>query len=200
MRWFVGSAVAILLAWAAYTASPYWALWDFAMALSERDVARTLDRVNFRAVRLSLAKQIVSEGIAGKSGPDAAAGPESQMLASTVAVAADPLLEQVVTPQGIFRLLEELNPETVRPRPGGRGIRLEAEALGAALETVRSSTWRGFRNVAFRLPPEPNGAPQVRVQFRLSRMSWRVVSIDLPPEARQALLARLARRPGAPRL
>lgn len=199
MRWFVGSAVAILLIWGAYTASPYWALWDFATALADRDVPRALERVNFRAMRLSLAKQIVSEGIARKSDPEAGSSLETQMLASTVAVAADPLLEQIVTPQGMFRLLGELNPQTVQPRPGGRRLRLDAQALSNALATLRSSTWRGFRNVAFRLPPEPNGAPQVRVHFRLSRMTWRVVSIDLPPEARQELLDRLARRSGPPR-
>jgi hypothetical protein len=155
--------------------------------------------VNFRAVRLSLAKQIVGEALAAKSGAEAVAGPETQVLANTVAVAADPLLEQVVTPEGVFRLLEELNPETIRPPQDGPSIRFDARALEAAFDTVRNATWRGFRNVAFQLPPRANEGPQVRVQFRLSRMNWRVVSIDLPADARQRLLARLSRRSGAPR-
>jgi hypothetical protein len=191
MRWFVWSAVTVLLLWGAYTASPYWALWDFRNALVARDEASLAQRVNFRAVRLSLAKQAVGEVIAARSGTDQPAGPESQMLANTVAVAADPTLEGIVTPQGVRRLLEELNPDIVGRPAADQQPRSRPGLPRTVWDTVTSARWRGFRNVYFALPPTAPDSARVRVQMRLSRLTWRVVSLELPPAARERLVEAL---------
>ena len=200
MRWFVGSAVTLLLVWGFYTASPYWALWDFSTAVARADANALARRVNFRAVRLSLARQVVGEGLAAKAGGDPVGGADAQLLASTVAVAADPFLEQLVTPEGVRGLLLELNPEIVRTAPEDGSSRIGLSALGPLFETIRTARWRGFRNVYFILPPDARVGAQVRVQVRLSRLTWRIVSIDLPPKARQRIVADMMRRHAAPRL
>ena len=193
MRWFVWSAVAVLLLWGAYTVSPYWALWDFRNAVVAGDEAVMARRINFRALRLSLAKQVVSEVLAAKAGGDGTAGADTQVLASTVAVAADPILEGIVTAHGVRRLLEELNPEIVGPPPARTEPRARTGSLRTVWNTVTSARWRGFRNVYFAVPPGAPDSARVRVQMRLSRLTWRVVSIDLPADARERLVDRFRR-------
>ena len=60
MRWFRRSLVALALLWAVYLQSPYVALYNLAKALEARDVALIEERVDFPALRLSLARQIAA--------------------------------------------------------------------------------------------------------------------------------------------
>lgn len=192
MRWFVGSAVTVLLLWGGYTASPYWALWDFTSALARQDMNAVARRVNFRALRISLAKQLVSEG--ARTGANSLGEADTQLLASAVAVAADPFLEQFVTPEGLRRLVQELRPETLRARRERGRMRMGADALRTIYETVKGARWRGFRNVYFALRSGDEENADLRIQVRLSRLTWRVVSIELPAAARQRLFERLLQR------
>ncbi len=193
MRWLAGGAVALLIIWTAYLASPYWALIDLAGAIEAREPDRIVERVNLRAIRVAVAKQIVAAGVASGAVTSALGSPDANLAAGSIAVAAEPLLERIVTPEGIAALLRGLGSEsTDRVRQAAR-LRPNAEGLQIALNLVRSSRWRGFRNVYFALdagPARPQGA---RIQLRLSRMKWRLVGIDLTAEARQSLLDDLVR-------
>lgn len=194
MRWFVGSALALLLAWSLYLASPYWALWSFLGAVEARDPARIAERVNGRAVRLSLIKQIAVDGLGSRALSGALGSPDAQLTAGAIAAAADPLLEEAVRPERIVALLPEIR-ESGRGAPGG--LRPD-RALPAVAALLGASRWRGFRNVYFSLPPAAAADRRVRLQFRLSRLSWRLVGIEPTAETRERLLAELVRltRPG----
>ena len=183
MRWFVGSALGLVLLWAAYVASPYWALVDLAKAVESHDVQAISERVNFRAFRLSPARQVAAAGMGSRAG-----SPDANIAASTLAVAAEPLLERIVTPEGVVRLLDEIG-TTGRPGSGSsaRGVRLDRGALQTVVDLVRASRWRGFRNVYFSLASKADPDQQSRLQLRLSRLRWRLVAVDLSPEARQRL-------------
>jgi hypothetical protein len=195
MRWFVGSAAALLLVWTLYVASPYWALVDLAGAVEARNASAIANRVNFRALRVELAKQIVAAGMASRPVADALGSPNANLAAGSLAVAADPLLERLVTPEGFVALLQDLGPSRSEPvRLAGR-LRPNAEGLRTAVDLVRTSRWRGFRNVYFTVAPSP-GLPSARLQFRLSRLKWRLVGFDLTPEARQRLLDELVQLHG----
>jgi hypothetical protein len=191
MRPFVGAVVALVVLWCVYLGSPYWALWSFLSAVESRDPARIAERVNVRAVRLSLAKQIAQDGMASKALAGATGAAPSSMTASAIAAAADPIIEQIVTPEGLVALAPEIR-ETSR---GASGWRIGGGRLASFLQASR---WRGFRNVYFTLPPGAAPDRRVRLQFRLSRLSWRLVGIEPTPETRARLLADLVRlrRPG----
>ena len=60
MRWFLRSLVALALLWAVYLLSPYVALYNLAKAVEARDVALIGERVDFPALRLSLARQVAA--------------------------------------------------------------------------------------------------------------------------------------------
>ena len=195
MRWFVGSAVTLLLVWMLYVASPYWALADLASAVETRNTSGIADRVNFRALRVELAKQIVAAGMASRPLATALGSPDANLAAGSLAVAADPLLERLVTPEGLVALLQDLGPDRAEPvRLAGR-LRPNLEGLRTAADLVRTSRWRGFRNVYFTVASSP-GLPSARLQFRLSRLKWRLVGFELTPEARQRLLDELVRLHG----
>jgi hypothetical protein len=195
MRWFVGSAVTLLLVWMLYVASPYWALADLASAVETRNTSGIAGRVNFRALRVELAKQIVAAGMASRPLATALGSPDANLAAGSLAVAADPLLERLVTPEGLVALLQDLGPDRAEPvRLAGR-LRPNLEGLRTAADLVRTSRWRGFRNVYFTVASSP-GLPSARLQFRLSRLKWRLVGFELTPEARQRLLDELVRLHG----
>jgi hypothetical protein len=61
-------------------------------------------------------------------------------------------------------------------------------------DLVAASRWRGFRNVYFELPPEEPSERRFRLQFRLSRLKWRLIGVDLPEGVRQRLAGELLRR------
>lgn len=193
MRWFVGSAVAIVLIWGLYIASPYWAVLKFARAVESRNVQTIAERVNFRALRLSLAKQLVTEGLASRAVATALTGSDAQVAAGTIAAAADPLLEQLLTVEGVVGLLPDLGAGRAGTAAGGGGGRSASALLSDAVDLVRTSRWRGFRNIYFALPPNPGADPQARLQFRLGRLKWRLVGVELNPETRQRLLAEMIR-------
>ncbi|NNM74874.1 DUF2939 domain-containing protein [Enterovirga aerilata] len=193
MRWFIGSALALLLAWTLYVASPYWALLDLARAIEARNVGDIADRVNFRALRASLARQVVAAGMSYRPLAQALGASDANLAAGSVAVAADPLLERIVTPEGLLGLLHDMGPDRTEP------VRIAArpdpnlDGLRTAAELVRSSRWRGFRNVYFSIPPGAGRNAEGRLQLRFSRLKWRLVSFDISAEARQRLLDELVR-------
>jgi Protein of unknown function (DUF2939) len=59
MCWAGRILLALILIWAVYFVSPYVSLYGLAKAVEARDTAAIERRVNFRAVRVSVAKQII---------------------------------------------------------------------------------------------------------------------------------------------
>lgn len=192
MRWLFAGATALFLLWAAYVASPYITLIRFATALASVDVPEIAERINLRAIRIALAKQLVGEGLAGKAAT-ALGSSESELAKATVALAADPFLEALVTTEGVAGLLGDADVESL----GAAGQPGVIERLRGVARTIASlattSRWRGFRNVYFTVPPERSPESQVRLQFRLSRLSWRLVGIDLSAAQRTRLVDEIVR-------
>ncbi|HEV7873458.1 MAG TPA: DUF2939 domain-containing protein [Enterovirga sp.] len=189
MRWFVSAAVALLLVWAWYMASPYVALWDLGRAIEQRNVARLSDRVNVHAVRVSLARQVAAEEVGGARGTLSPA--DRQAAAAALAALADPVMQRLLTPGGILDLLRASADPDTEGQPHRRRVKLSSRSL---TDLIAVSRWRGFRNVYFALPPEESPERRFRLQFRLARMKWRLISVDLPEAVRQRLAGELLRR------
>lgn len=189
MRWFVGAAMALLLVWAWYMASPYVALWDLGRAIEQRNVARLSDRVNVHAVRVSLARQVAAEEVGGHGGTLSPA--DRQAAAAALAALADPVMQRLLTPSGILDLLRASADPEPHGEPHRRRVKLSSRSL---TDLIAVSHWRGFRNVYFALPPEESPERRFRLQFRLARMKWRLISVDLPEAVRQRLTVELLRR------
>ena len=193
MRWFVVCATAVLVLWTVHTASPYWALLDLARAVESRDAERVARRVNARAVRVALTKQLAAEVLESRPAASTLGGADPGLTAGGIATLADPLLEKYLTPEGLIGLLEDLSPADAQPVRLAGHLRLDARSLREAATLVWGSRWRGFRNLSFRVPPEGSASAQARLHFRLSRLTWRLVAIDLTPETRRRLVDEILR-------
>ena len=81
----------------------------------------------------------------------------------------------------------------IRDASRGAGSGRGMPGLGRVTAFLQASRWRGFRNVYFTLPPGAAADRRVRLQFRLSRLAWRLVGVEPTPETRARLLSELVR-------
>ncbi|HEX8168687.1 MAG TPA: DUF2939 domain-containing protein [Beijerinckiaceae bacterium] len=207
MRWFVRTLVALILAWAVYLVSPYVALYGLARAVEARDMALIGERVDFPALRLSLARQISAAYAKALGGGRR----EGDAPASSIGVAAgaallEPLLEPYVSPEAVLRLMREGWPGLGRDgAPGAGGPGSGAPDLGlfdpAAFLTARNlgrlwdaTEWRGFATFLVRLPQGTASKEPLQLQFRLASLTWRLSGIELPADLRDRLVRDLAAR------
>lgn len=190
MRW-VAVALAFVALWVAYLASPYWALYQLATAISQGNVREVEARVNLRALKVALARQLTDDLAAlDKTGTIGSA--DIHFATATALVYADPFLDALMTPDGLVRLLR---PDRVAPGPNEAGSPfVRGLSLDEVGDLLAASTWRGFRNIYFGLPTERPVAERFRLQLRISRLSWRLISVELPPTAQRRLAAELLRR------
>ncbi len=189
MRWVVASVVAVAAVWGAYLASPYWALYRLASAMERRDLAEIAERINVRALRVSLARQVAGH-LSQAAGTGALASQDVQLGAAAALALADPLFEALVTPSGIGRLL--FRAET--SRPDGAPFGGEPMSLDDLGNFLAASSWRGFRNVYVSLPPGAPAETRYRLQLRFGRLRWRLVSLELPAEMRRRVADDILRR------
>jgi hypothetical protein len=193
MRWILGIAVAALVAWAAFLASPFVALHRLAKAVEAQDLAQISARVNVRALRLSLSKQIASEYLRTLGRSRELDALDRDLAASAGATLVDPLVAQLVTPEALVALLQGRLPAGAAASPAGAGISLDVGSLGAAVRTFMASQSRGFRNIFIPLPDGRPKAEQVRLHLRLTGTTWRLLGVELPQPVVSALVKQLPR-------
>jgi hypothetical protein len=189
MRWFYRSLFILVLAWLVFAASPYVALYNLARAVEARDVATIQDRVNFRAVRAALTKELVVAYLEATGRGAELSASRKQMAGAIGGTIADPLVAQYVTPEALIDLLR-----TPPASAGGAAPslgRIEFGSLRDAWALFANAETRGFRVISFALPPEKPAKEQFRLVFRLNPMTWRLVGIDLPEPVKQRLVQEL---------
>ena len=176
MRWFVTGLVLFLGAWGVYAGSPYYALYRLGRAVEDGDVREVAARVNVRALRYSLARQVATEIAAGQP-TGGIATPDAQLAAGAALALADPFIDSFVQPDGLVRLLRT----SPAGDPTGTAFGRESVGIEDLDDVLASSSWRGFRNVYVLLPPGETKASRFRLQLRLGAGRWRLVSLELPP-------------------
>ena len=192
MRWFVAITLALLLGWVAYLVSPYWAIYRLAEAVERGDIGAVAARVNLKALRVSLAKQIGAD-LAATERTGGLSASDAQLAASAALALADPFLDEIITADGIVRLLRTgASGEVGAGSPfsqGGGGV-----SFDDLDDFMAASTWRGFRNVYINLPPDEPREDRFRLQFRLGNLKWRLVSLELPTALRKRIADSLIRK------
>lgn len=201
MRWTFRISFILFLAWAVFMVSPFVALYDLGKAVEARDPARISERVNFHALRVSLSRQILGEYLKTPEGQAELGGLNPNVAASAGAVAFDPFIEKLMSPEALVDLLRggwplQEGESAASPAP----LRLDLEPV-LAPETFRrawnifiSSETQGFRSIIIPLPDHEPKERQFRITLRLSGITWRVTGLDLPQELRKRLAERM--RPG----
>ena len=203
MRWLFGFLLALTLAGAAYALSPYYALYRLTQAIEARDTAALSERVNFRAVRASVARELVTAYLAATGRAEEAKGLRGQVVVGAGVSLADRMLARYATPEDLLALLKS-NPSGAGS-DAGAAADLSTSPLGALTgegSAILSNAWElfagaeatGFRAVSFGLPPRNSRDSQYRLQFRInSSLTWRLVGIQLPRAVQQRLVQEFIR-------
>src|SRR3954468_6587577 len=193
MIWSLRVAAALAFAWIVYAASPFVALHSLGRAIEDGDAAAILKRVNFRGIRVSLTKQIVTAYVEEAGGTRL--GPADRQLAVQAGMqAAGPMVERLVSPEFIIDLLDDGWPQTGDAAPPAAGAK-ETPAQGAPRPADPKETR------AEASPPQPAGQPDELPAVQIGRLlrfrsfgsAWQVyarselhgfrnVSISLPAE------------------
>ena len=202
MRWW-SIPLLVALAWFAYTLTPFWSLYGLAQAVQAGDSAEVGRRINFRTLRLSLARQITAAARADGAGAVGSAEPrERQRLADAAAALALPVTEALVTPKTVVDLLDDGWPQGLDlAEPAARHERrdgLRIPDLGRLARYYLASDMRGFRAVVVAVPPDRPRHEQFRIRMRLRDWGWRLVDIELSDDLRGRIAEKIAA--GAARL
>ncbi|MBB3018620.1 hypothetical protein FHR70_001674 [Microvirga lupini] len=187
MRWTFRISFMLLLAWAIFVVSPFVALYDLSKAVQAKDVARITERVNFNALRASLARQILGEYLKTQDISER----DRQLVAQAGATTLNPVLEELVTPQAVIDLLEDGQLQQIqREGAGGPAISLNPGSLQNVWRIFILSEAQGFRAITIPLTPDEPKDQQFKVTLRLSGTTWRLTGIDLPSALREELTKR----------
>lgn len=193
MRWTGRIFVALLLIWAIYFVSPYVALYGLARAVEARDAAAIEQRVNFRAVRVSVAKQLIPAYLIATGRESELKGSRGQAVVGIGAGIADPLLAQYLSPTALANFFNDPRLASGSGATLGSGGGIGLNSLGDAWRLFATAQTRGFRVVTFTVPLDKPTEEQFRLHMRIRTLGWRLVGIDLPKPVLQRLVEELLR-------
>jgi hypothetical protein len=193
MIWTLRISFLLFLAWAIFMVSPFVALYDLSKAIEARDIARITERVNFNALRVSLARQILGEYL--KTQDLDGLGQQAAAQAGTAAL--NPVLEELITPQAVIDLLEDGQLQQAAGARSGNGIffplGFDALSLTKAWRTFIMSESQGFRAITIPLPADEPKDQQFQITLRLRGTTWRLAGIELPEPLKEELIKRAAK-------
>jgi hypothetical protein len=205
MRWFVGLFIGLVVAWLVFTASPYYALYEFGRAVEAGDLATIRYRVNFSAVRISLSKQLVTAYLVATGRESELKSSNKGLVAAAGSTLVDPLLAQYVSPEALADFLSGRRGADAGSAGNSGGLSLpgtgsapggavSSKSLEAAWRLFLGSESRGFRAILFPVPPDKPPQDQFRLQFRLTGLTWRLVGVEVPQAVQQRLIQEMMRR------
>jgi Protein of unknown function (DUF2939) len=194
MRKTIIVGLALFSAWAAAAIWPFATLYGLARSVHDRDVAGVTERVDFPELRRSLTTQIIQTyiRITGiKVNPHG-------IIAAIAGTIADPIVEQIVSPEAFADMLRTGWPSGVlaeKPPTDSAGLGLVR--VGSAWALFANSEY-GVGRFWVSLPIDLPAADQFRLRLTLSGMQWRLSGLDLPERVRVKLAEQLAQQQGRP--
>lgn len=200
MRWFIRSCIVLFLLWAVYAASPYWALYSLASAVETRDLATIRERVNFHAVRISLARQIAAAYLAATGKGNEVGSTRGQLAVGAGASFIETAIADYVTPEAFADLLANRGSSPAASQAAGITGGLSTSSMASfdrAWQLFLAAETRGFRAFHFVVPPEKPADQRFRLQFRLTDFTWRLVGLELPAPVAQRIVQDLIKKNAA---
>jgi hypothetical protein len=187
IRWGLWVILSLGILLSVYLASPLIALHRIASAVETKDAVALTERIDFPALRRSLAKQIVQEylKLTGKKLPLHAIGKR------VVVSVADPVVARLMTVRALLDLLWKGDAGEKAKVPVERAPFTSA-SFKSVWQLWLSSDYLG-RSFYVYLPPKKSRAEQFRAQLRLIGWRWRIVGLDLPEDLKEHLAQELVK-------
>lgn len=192
MRWTLRIAAILAVLLLAYAIWPVAGFYRIASAIEARDAPALSRRVDYRALRKSLTKQIV-ETYLELTGKEKKLGLFGQSLAIGLGTSyADPIVARLVNEATLMELLTKGS--------AGGGAKIPAE-LAPFSKSAFQSGWKIWWNSEYRgddyyvyLPPQKSAEEQFRVKLSLSQWQWKLAGLDLPDALRVQLAEELVKQ------
>ena len=181
MRWTIVTSAALLGLWLSYAASPFVALYRFVDAVQTGDVAGLSERVDFPALRGSLAVQIATAYLRMTGKSPGTGSLLEQFAAGVAASVADPIVAKLISPEALLHLLQNGNPtgvftDKVPPTEG-----LGTDALGNFWRAYANSEL-GIARFFISVPVDKPRAESFLLQFCLTGWMWKLCAAQLPEQ------------------
>jgi hypothetical protein len=194
MRWAARISLVFLLGVAVYTVWPFIDLYRIARTIEAHDAAALSRRVEFRALRASINRQVLATYLR-LTGKEASLGPFSDVAIGMAASMVDPFMSDVASAEKLLDVLAKGWPPAASSSENGAspepGV-LIPRTLSAAWTVYASSEYR-FNDVYLFVPPTLPLAQRFRLQLRLTQWTWKLQDVQLPAEVRVRLAQELIR-------
>lgn len=190
MRLTVAIVAVVVALWAGYAMSAFLGAYRLADAVQERTVEAISNRIDFPAVRQSLAAQIVRKyvQITGKTRPGSLLEQFAVGIGTSIA---DPIVAGLVSPEALIDLLQSGK----APRDLGVNIGpmqgLSRKALGSLWRLFMNSEL-GISRFFVYIPVDRPTAESFLLQFCLSEWTWKLCSVELPERLQISLAQAIA--------
>ena len=172
--------IALIVLLALYVASPYYSFWRFTEALKAGDQEQFASRVDFRAVRESLKKQLkakLAEGRANEPKKEKSLLGLSDQFAPRLI---DTLVEAYVTPSGLAALLADAKNVNAARAAGSNAA--AAPNPGAVAQTQEVRDKLGFSSVRYAFFTGARDflidVDGTKLRFRFSKFRWTLKAIE----------------------
>ena len=186
------AAIAILIALCLfYVVWPFASLVSVVRAARAGDVAKIEQRVDWPALRRSLAGQIVATYARLNGTRLDRAG----LTVAAVTSFMDPFIEKLMLPENISELMRNGWPKSVLPEAPSATEGLDPDMLGNAWQLYLNSDY-GIGEVRTVVPFHQPRDKQYRVQLALSNWTWKLSGLDLPAVLQELLVRELMKQQG----
>jgi Protein of unknown function (DUF2939) len=191
MRKTIATVVVFVALCVGYVAWPFASMFAVVRAAQAGDVAKVQSRVNFPALRRSLAGQIVAT-YARLNGmrPD-----PTGLTVGAVTSFMDPFIEKLTSPVAITELMRSGWPKGVLDEHPAGIEGLDLDSLGNVWQLYLNSDY-GFGEVRTTVPIRKPRVQQYRVQLALSDWTWKLSGLDLPVALQERLVRELMKQQG----
>jgi Protein of unknown function (DUF2939) len=203
MSWTLRTLALLAAVWIAFVAWPFFALYELATAIQNRDGVTVARRINVPAVRHSLTEQIAATYLR-ITGREARLGVLTRGVAVAAATSiADPIVAKLLSTDALLELLHSGWPRQVlSEQPTAVSEGLGHGSIVRGLTSVSfGNLWRvfvqseqGFRRFDIGVPIDAPPTRRLKLQFRLTHWVWKLAGIELPEELRVRLARELMRQ------
>jgi hypothetical protein len=169
--WVAGGAIAAFVGGGLLYASPYLTLYQMYQAVERRDARAISNSVDFPALRESVKENLQSVVLKQTAKQN---NPILNLIGAALGSAlADPVLDRLVTPEGVMALLE--------------GQRLQAGADGGdrslseqAVQVDVNPRYESFDRFVVSVKPKGEDVPPVDVVLSREGLGWKITGVRLP--------------------